>query len=324
MWSPEYLRKLVNMTNKTLPQIASDAGIGLGTLRMAMGGRYTPSADVLYLLADYFNVSLDELVGRKPVSEDYAERFKNGLRNSYEQSIWTRRPPLENVSYSAPWPYNLLDDIYDEHVVTVLTKDQEDGLMKAISTLSDREQEIVLLYYRDGLNGNELSIKYGVLRQRVNQILHKGVSKLRHPARKKYIEEGLEGFQKWSEKKAEVSNRWTVLSREKARLDDVEKSLKARAERLGAYKLDLDLDAVDKEKYEFLWIDVIPDLSVRSFNCLRRANIETIGQIISKFEDGSILKVRNLGRKSIQEIYGMLWKNGIKIKPTEEVARCLV
>ena len=43
------------------------------------------------------------------------------------------------------------------------------------------------------------------------------------------------------------------------------------------------------------------ELSVRSYNCLKRANIETIGDLIAKTED-EMMKVRNLGKKSLKEV----------------------
>ena len=43
------------------------------------------------------------------------------------------------------------------------------------------------------------------------------------------------------------------------------------------------------------------DLSVRSFNCLKRANINTVEDLISKTEE-EMMKVRNLGRKSLEEV----------------------
>ena len=47
------------------------------------------------------------------------------------------------------------------------------------------------------------------------------------------------------------------------------------------------------------------DLSVRSFNCLKRANINTVEDLISKTED-EMMKVRNLGRKSLEEVINEL------------------
>ncbi len=43
------------------------------------------------------------------------------------------------------------------------------------------------------------------------------------------------------------------------------------------------------------------DLSVRSFNCLKRAGINTVQDLINKTED-DMMKVRNLGRKSLEEV----------------------
>ena len=45
------------------------------------------------------------------------------------------------------------------------------------------------------------------------------------------------------------------------------------------------------------------DLSVRSFNCLKRAGINTVEDLVSKSED-EMMKVRNLGRKSLEEVHG--------------------
>ena len=47
------------------------------------------------------------------------------------------------------------------------------------------------------------------------------------------------------------------------------------------------------------------DLSVRSFNCLKRANINNVADLISKTED-EMMKVRNLGRKSLEEVINKL------------------
>ena len=52
------------------------------------------------------------------------------------------------------------------------------------------------------------------------------------------------------------------------------------------------------------------DLSVRSFNCLKRANINTVEDLISKTED-DMMKVRNLGRKSLEEVINKLAMMGL-------------
>ena len=58
------------------------------------------------------------------------------------------------------------------------------------------------------------------------------------------------------------------------------------------------------------------DLSVRSFNCLKRANINTVADLISKTED-EMMKVRNLGRKSLEEVIGKLEAMGLSLADKE-------
>ena len=59
------------------------------------------------------------------------------------------------------------------------------------------------------------------------------------------------------------------------------------------------------------------DLSVRSFNCLKRAGINTIGQLVEK-TDEEMIKVRNLGKKSLEEVKQKLAALGLSLKPSEE------
>jgi len=58
------------------------------------------------------------------------------------------------------------------------------------------------------------------------------------------------------------------------------------------------------------------DLSVRSFNCLKRANINTVEDLISKTED-EMMKVRNLGRKSLEEVINKLAMMGLSLASEE-------
>ena len=59
------------------------------------------------------------------------------------------------------------------------------------------------------------------------------------------------------------------------------------------------------------------DLSVRSFNCLKRAGIDTVEDLINRTED-DMIKVRNLGRKSLEEVIQKLNSLGLCLKKDEE------
>ena len=58
------------------------------------------------------------------------------------------------------------------------------------------------------------------------------------------------------------------------------------------------------------------DLSVRSFNCLKRANINTVEDLINKTQD-EMMKVRNLGRKSLEEVINKLAMMGLSLADDE-------
>ena len=73
---------------------------------------------------------------------------------------------------------------------------------------------------------------------------------------------------------------------------------------------------VQKEKVLEMTIEEL-DLSVRSFNCLKRAGIDTVEDLINRTEE-DMIKVRNLGRKSLEEVVQKLSSLGLCLKKDEE------
>ena len=59
------------------------------------------------------------------------------------------------------------------------------------------------------------------------------------------------------------------------------------------------------------------DLSVRSYNCLKRAGIHTAQELSNKTEE-EMMKVRNMGRKSLEEVVAKLNELGLSLKKSEE------
>ena len=59
------------------------------------------------------------------------------------------------------------------------------------------------------------------------------------------------------------------------------------------------------------------ELSVRSYNCLKRAGINTVQELISKSPE-DMMKVRNLGRKSLEEVLAKLKDLGLELHTGEE------
>ena len=71
-----------------------------------------------------------------------------------------------------------------------------------------------------------------------------------------------------------------------------------------------------KEKVLEMSIEEL-ELSVRSFNCLKRAGINTVQELTLKTED-EMIKIRNLGRKSLDEVKNKLAEMGLGFAPSEE------
>ena len=72
----------------------------------------------------------------------------------------------------------------------------------------------------------------------------------------------------------------------------------------------------DKEKVLEMSIDEL-ELSVRSYNCLKRAGINTVEELCNRTPE-DMMKVRNLGRKSLEEVLAKLKELGLQLNPSEE------
>jgi len=72
----------------------------------------------------------------------------------------------------------------------------------------------------------------------------------------------------------------------------------------------------EKEKVLEMSIDEL-ELSVRSYNCLKRAGINTVEELTNRTPE-DMMKVRNLGRKSLEEVLAKLQELGLQLRPSDE------
>ena len=79
--------------------------------------------------------------------------------------------------------------------------------------------------------------------------------------------------------------------------------------------IEKDVETVEENKYENITIEEL-DLSVRSYNCLKRASIQTVLELTEMTED-DMMKVKNLGKKSLKEIKDKLAGIGLSFKDFE-------
>ena len=84
------------------------------------------------------------------------------------------------------------------------------------------------------------------------------------------------------------------------------------------YNTEIMVEKDDKGKEKALEMTIEElDLSVRSFNCLKRAGINTVEDLINKSED-EMMKVSNLGRKSLEEVMAKLDSLGFTLTKDDE------
>lgn len=100
-------------------------------------------------------------------------------------------------SETIPYPENLLADIgfnllFESNEYTELNEDQLAGLSHALKTILPREREMIRFRYEEHKTLQAIGDRYGISRERVRQVIAKGVRKMRHPSRTVFIRNGLD------------------------------------------------------------------------------------------------------------------------------------
>ena len=306
----ELLKKLVRQSGGIIDDLADKIGISKSSLIHYMQGIAAPGLESLIKISTYFEVPIDILIGLH-TEEEYAELLKGNAvfmeqckKRAYEDYLLKLRPtgypdgskaPNDFIS---PYPYNLLDCLFQEPWPEVLDEDHLNGLYKAMEILNHRELTCLQLYFRDGKTLEQCGKELGLTRERIRQIVSKGLRKLRHPARMKLIRNGFNGseIKKLEEQEKEILERKLEIEKMLNDIAAMQYKLQEETDGYTADELALSPNRIFIDKLDTL------DLSFRSYNCLLRAECNTISQILTLMEDGKIFKIRNLGKKSIEEI----------------------
>lgn len=164
----------------------------------------------------------------------------------------------------------------------------EERLQKLIDegTLTQREETVLFAIFKENKTLQETGKILGVTRERVRQVQIRALQKLKR--RKYYFEVG------------------EYFSKEQLAKQDYEKYLEEKHkeweyESAKAYVIEYET-GLTAEKRKSLEIPIEElDLSIRAYNCLRRANIRTIKELVNKTQY-DLLKIRNMGKKSLKEI----------------------
>ena len=223
---------------------------------------------------------------------------------------------MKNIKQPSPYPYNLLEDIYGERYEAILDEDLKAGLDYAISTLTERQQAMLKEYYENEKTYDEIAKEVGITRERIRQVIVKALRMLRHPSRMHYIKYGYKIAS--GELSRQVEERYSEeIKRLEAVYSDKVSELRQKISELDDNSKRLEY----KESVDFMRSLELPitdlDLSVRSYNCLVRAGIETLYELCN-YTYNDLIAVRNLGRKSTEEVIAKMKEYGLKLKNHEE------
>lgn len=218
-------------------------------------------------------------VSRNGTPEPMPRRIKP-QKSKTKRELWLETP-WEDRLYRAAFG----EDRPDEEEKPA---DCKEGIYYALSTLTTREETIILLRYRDGLTLEETRGKVGakLSKEGIRQIEKKALRKLLNPSRKGYIQYGLERqkeieAERERERKEVIQRENEALERKREALLNNETSMDFPIEEFG--------------------------LSVRAYNCLGRARFKTRRDIMeyvarNDWDAGCLFKIRSCGRKTVEEI----------------------
>jgi DNA-directed RNA polymerase alpha subunit len=198
------------------------------------------------------------------------------------------------------YPFNLAKDIFGS--ATEAIEIYVPGLYSAMATLTEREADVLRRRYQDKLTLKAVGEIQEVTPERIRQIEAKAIRKLRHPSKVNMFKAvPLAEMQELNTEHQKLNRQYELLAR--ALEIAVEKPSEPEITELAKM---VNVTSTPLEELDF---------SVRTYNCLRRAGINTLGEIVSKTSD-ELAKIRNLGSKSLNEIVMTLEKHGFSLEAT--------
>jgi len=236
---------------------------------------YDTKAKAMQMVLD--GKSLDEVadfMGRSKASA--AAWLSNGIYIAK-----TDEPQAEKCfKYLPVFPESLYCAIFGEKAYDVPVTWEKD-LEYIFKNLPVRENLYIHLYFKECMTYEDIGKQDGLTKQRVRQIVMKGLNRLRHPYSRNILIYGLiDGLKEFAT--IEEEKELTILK------------LTGQSSEY--------LKEIIKKGKDPLSIDIVDlGLGVRARNCLLRSGIRTVGEL-KKIEQYQLLKMRNLGEKSLNEI----------------------
>lgn len=243
--------------------------------------------------------TLDEALNYKAICDDFINKAR------FHKQTKTQATAKTMLDFSE-YPENLLHaiginpDDYQNYFEEILPNFEENW-QKASEILNERELHILMLRYKNYKALEEIGKSFGLTRERIRQLESKAIRKLKHPMRINFLVKGKEKLE--------------LISHEE--MEEIRQEVREKLTLEEAYRIIAEYEEKEfhieekKEKIEEL------DLSVRAYNCLKRARIDTIGELCEMTIE-KMMKVKNLGKKSLKEIKNRLAEKGLSFKECEQ------
>ena len=246
-------------------------------------------------------------------NEDYINRAFSG----YEK-LW-----LECVG---------LNDRKDRAIHTfdirIVPPDCDDTMKELLKTLNKRERSICEMWC-NGLTIDEIAKQYDLTRSRIQQIRAKAVRKLKSQNRYKILIYGKRLYERMITERQNYIDNAVYPDKYLEMVDEAQQFVDDKnIEALSELRKDIDnyiasindgSTVINKDiTFEELYnsIELSPPLSVRTYNCMCRANIRSLGEV-ANMTPGQVMRIRNLGRRSLEELTNIMNKYGLSFKDEE-------
>lgn len=201
--------------------------------------------------------------------------------------------PISDKEYDymtvAEYPTNLVCDIFGDYNIDIHSINYK-KVLGAVKSLRDRESMVLELRYRYGMTLEEIGRELNVTRERARQILAKALRRLRHPAHRKYF--------------------FYVQGEEYDRVKQENNELKQKIREYETFMGKIESDTT--KHFADITLEEL-EFSVRTYNCLHRYGVRTLEDFLG-MTDIELMKVRNLGKKSLEEVISKASEYGIVIK----------
>jgi RNA polymerase sigma factor (sigma-70 family) len=236
-------------------------------------------------------------------------------------------PSVDEDSYSTYWKHKWKDYCWEEQLFCCVFREYninnvpthlEYVLPVVLDSLSYREKEVLVMYYMQGMTMEEIGKAYGVTNNRIKQIKDKAERKLRHPSRANLLLYGPDYAEETEKIREEDGNRRAECKNkiDKLRADMnyainngfTRDLLNIRAQ-IDSLVDDEDVSSNIKTDPYYYYISNM-NLSVRTYNAISRGGYKSVLDFKGKTVQ-EILRLRNMGRKSFDELATKLSEYGI-------------